>query len=239
MAVTSEYQGFKKTVDSSGRSVQETFVGFKQDCIDFMAGYTIGQIHPEYGKLDAIDFEQGEGPFWKVILNWLVEKSEDGSDNPGGYGQKASSLTIRMLSLPLERAEGYVVRWNYALAATEDTTTVPYWWETAKDFTDADNKTYKWVKSPSELQSGWKILRGATKPGIESYDFPIYELTENSRHNGKTSAGNAVVKKAGKIADPEYGDFGVKNKLGGDWLCEGGSISYNRKRLDSKFNLRA
>lgn len=237
MAVTSEYQGFKKTVDSSGRSVQETFVGFKQDCIDFMASYTIGQIHAEYGKLDAIDFEQGEGPFWKVILNWLVEKDSDGSDNPDGYGQKASSLTIRMLSLPIEKAKGYDVGWNYNLFGTENAS-LPIPWVVTSSLVVPDEykQNYQWSKN-STLSDGWTMLCEMYKPGVETYDYPIYELTENSRHNGKTSAGNAVVKKAGKIATPEYGDFGIVNKLGGNWLCEGGSISFNRKRLDRQFNI--
>lgn len=64
-------------------------------------------------------------------------------------------------------------------------------------------------------------------PGVDSYDFPIYELTESSKHGSQKQAGWAIAKKAGKIAKPENGDFDITTKFKGDWLCEGGTISYD------------
>jgi len=66
-----------------------------------------------------------------------------------------------------------------------------------------------------------------TKPGVSSYDFPIYELTEKSKHINKSKAAWAVTKKAGKIATPDNGDFDIVSKFGGNWLCEGGTVSFD------------
>lgn len=227
MDVIKNYQGFKKTVEKTASSIQETYIGFKDKCETFMGGFSAGQITEGLGKLISIDFEQVEGPYWKVVLNWSTEKDEDGNDNPGGYGQKASTLSIRMLSLPIEKAKGYNVGWNYNLFGTENAS-LPVPWEVTSSLVIPDEykQNYQWSKN-STLSDGWTMLCEMYKPGVETYDYPIYELTEHSRHNGQTSAGNAVIKKSGKIATPEYGDFGIVNKLGGDWLCEGGSISFN------------
>ena len=65
--------------------------------------------------------------------------------------------------------------------------------------------------------------------GIETFDYPIYELSEQSKHTSQKQAGWAVAKKSGRIADPSNGDFGIVKKLGGNWLCEGGSVSYDGK----------
>lgn len=79
-----------------------------------------------------------------------------------------------------------------------------------------------------------KVLCGESLPqrqshGVESFDYPIYELTESSKHSSPTQAGWAVTQKSGKIAEPVNGDFGIVSKLGGNWLCEGGTVSYDGK----------
>ena len=73
----------------------------------------------------------------------------------------------------------------------------------------------------------WKMFM--TMPGVESYDFPIYELTEIGKHSSQSQAGWAVAERSGLIATPQNGDFGITDKLSGDWLCEGGSVSYDGK----------
>lgn len=186
MEVIRNYQGFKKTTEKKGTTTQETYIGFKDNCETFMSGYITGQITDGLGKLAAIDFEQVEGPYWKVVLNWTTEKDSDGNDNPGGYGQKASTLSIRMLSLPIEKAAGYLTNWNYNLFSISGVAASPDWWMTATSLVipDEDKEKYQWSKN-STLQDGWLLTQAMVKPGVETFDYPIYELTENSRHNRK------------------------------------------------------
>jgi hypothetical protein len=167
-----------------------------------------------------------------VTLEWSTEVDFNGNSVPAGssYGPKSSQLTIRMLSLPLEKSKKYLTNWNYSLAA-KGNLPVPQWWYTNKTLVipASDNDKYKWIKESSELQQGWQIIMSKQKPGYESYSYPIYELTETSKHGNKQQAGWAVAKKAGKIDFPTNGDFDIVQKFGGNWLCEGGSISYDGK----------
>ena len=52
-------------------------------------------------------------------------------------------------------------------------------------------------------------------------------MTEVSKHTGKKAAGWAIAEVAGRINEPKYGDFDIVKKLGGNWLCLGGSVTYN------------
>jgi hypothetical protein len=55
MSMIKDYQGFNKTLNSSGSTVEETYKGFKDDCINFMASYYIGQTSVNgYGTLRNI-----------------------------------------------------------------------------------------------------------------------------------------------------------------------------------------
>jgi hypothetical protein len=144
-----------------------------------------------------------------------------------------------MLTLPLEKAKKYRTNWNFMLVGYQ-TRTIPEWWYTTKSLAipETEQSLYRWVASTQELNSlnggesadgVWKLVKDKQKPGYEGYDYPIYELTESSKHSSKKAAGWAIAKKAGKISDPDNGDFGIKSKLGGDWLCEGGQISFDGK----------
>ena len=46
-----------------------------------------------------------------------------GNESPEGssYGPKYSTLTVRMMSMPLESKKGYKTNWNYHLAAKKGT----------------------------------------------------------------------------------------------------------------------
>lgn len=182
---------------------------------------------------------QDEGPVWYAELEWGIEYDSEGNPQPAGdnYGPKQSSLNVRMLSLPLENRANYHTNWNHALIGL-GTDTVPDWWATASDLVisgDTDFKIYRWIKEASEIPlektdgKSWKMLREKTMPGVESYDFPIYELTESSKHTTQDKAGWAIAERSGLIAEPTNGDFDIVNKLGGNWLCEGGSVNYDGK----------
>lgn len=57
----------------------------------------------------------------------------------------------------------------------------------------------------------------------------MYELTETSKAVSKNKTAWNVSSKLGKIAEPSEGDFGVNEKLGGDWLCESASTRFDGK----------
>lgn len=226
--VVKSYKGFRKSITNNGRTTEETYTGYKEQCEQFISTYRIGQFSPDYGTLSNISLSQEDGPYWTVALEWSVEKNENGEDQGTGnsYGPTSSSLTVRMLSLPLEKSAKYRTNWNYILVGY-NTKVIPDWWYTTKSLTipEGFENKYKWIKENSELltldppvtkenienenliTSKWKIVKDKTKPGVESYDYPIYELTESSKHSSKTSAGWAVAKKAGKIESPSNGDF--------------------------------
>lgn len=84
--------------------------------------------------------------------------------------------------------------------------------------TNFDGKT----ASPYWLQIGW-----LQKPGLSTYNIPTYTMTQYARAKDKSNGGWVVGKRAGKIADPQKGDFGIVKKFGGNWLCEGGSVQHD------------
>jgi hypothetical protein len=101
-----------------------------------------------------------------------------------------------MLSLPLEKAKNYRTHWNYYLAyfgSPNDKITkdkVPSWWYTSRSVRVPDGVTnFMWVHSQNELPQkkengkSWRLVVDKTKQGIESWSYPVYELTETSKHN--------------------------------------------------------
>lgn len=167
------YKGLSKTKNSNGKTTTETYKGSKDACESFANGYSIGQTS-ENGTLASIRIEQDEGPFWTCELEWNVEYDSNGNDIPLGssYGPKQSSLTVRMLSLPLESRKNYRTNWNYHLIAL-GTNTVPSWWQTATTTTitsTSDIEIYRWVKEVSEIPTEktngktWRMIKQKTKP---------------------------------------------------------------------------
>lgn len=71
-----------------------------------------------YGRLDSINLQQADGPFWNATLTYtqplstniiVTTDSNDNKDATSNY------LNIRMLSLPLEKNPNYVYTWNHML----------------------------------------------------------------------------------------------------------------------------
>ena len=238
MAVTLKYQGYSKSKTTDGNNTTEIYIGLKEQIQSFAQSQTLGSTG-SLGTLENITIQQDEGPFWNCELQWSTEKDSNGNDiGDGTLSQsKMSTLSIRMMTMPLQSHPKYRTNWNYILIGLQGAS-VPSWWSTQTDGDVSDPNIYKWVRDISEIPiqkdqatgKKWKMLKKKTKGGVECYQRPIYELTEISRHNSKNSAGWAVAKKIGKIASPSNGDFGVVKKNGGNWLCEGGAVSYNGKK---------
>ena len=171
MAVTETYRGLTRTSTKSGQKITEKFVGLKADIDEFVKQYNIGNIGT-YGSLSSINVFQDQGPFWICELEWAIEYDDfTGGNIPAGSssGPTQSFLTVRMLSLPLEKSLKYRTNWNYILISTIDI--LPEWWATATTtlISGTDYLTYKWIKEPSEipnLDEGtvWRIIAAKTKP---------------------------------------------------------------------------
>lgn len=170
---TKTYQGLTLTTDTNGKATTEIYKGSQAACESFAAEHKIGQTS-NYGSLSSISVQQDEGPIWSCELEWSIEYDANGNEIPKGssYGPKQSSLTVRMLSLPIESRNNYRTNWNYHLIAL-GTNTVPSWWETAKTTaitSESDIQTYRWVKEASEIPlektngKSWRMIKQKTKP---------------------------------------------------------------------------
>ena len=240
MSIELKYQGYNRSKTSDGNVTTQTYVGLEEEIKTYAEGLTLGATST-LGTLQNVTIQQDEGPFWSCSLQWSTEKDSNGNDiGDGTLSQsKMSTLSVRSMSMPLESHPQYRMHWNHILIGLGKPG-VPSFWSSANaknsGITQETAKKYRWVKEYSEIPiektdgKTWSVVKQKTKPGIECYTYPIYQLTEVSRHNSKSSAGWAVRKKIGKISSPSNGDFGVKSKNGGNWLCEGGSISYNGKK---------
>lgn len=106
---------------------------------------------------------------------------------------------------------------------------------------DFTNAFFAWGKSVSDCPSlnvpegdppqSWFVIGKMTKPGVDSFTYPCYTITEQSRNLNRDKAGWNLSKVAGHISAPQYGDFGLSKKFpDSNWLCEGGEISYDGSR---------
>lgn len=132
-ALSASYQGFSISKDQSNNKTIQGFVGFKEQCLDYMGNISIG-MSGEFGYLESIDLSQKDGPFWELKLGW------DGSERgiriiPGGTGPQQSSLNMRSLSLPIEKATGYRTKWNHILIGLSGQSSSPSFYNDATKVT--------------------------------------------------------------------------------------------------------
>ena len=87
-------------------------------------------------------------------------------------------------------------------------------------------------------QGGSLTQMQRTKPGVEYYEIPTYEITEWGQYTSPSQCKWALIE-GGKLAFPRLGDFGIQNYqhpdfltgtlTAGYWLCEGGNITFDGK----------
>ena len=90
------------------------------------------------------------------------------------------------------------------------------------------------------IQGSDVVKMQRTKPGVEYYEVPTYEITEWGQYKTKSQCKWALIE-GGKLAFPLCGDFGIQNYqhpnfltatpqiTAGYWLCEGGNITFDGK----------
>lgn len=121
------YLGFTQTKNSQSLITKITYQGTKQKLInerDHNSNWAIGTWNNDYGRLQTIDIEQDQGPFWHATLNFNRALNNGITISYGDEGApQQSNLDISMMSMPLQKARLYDYRWNHALIATTSSAT--------------------------------------------------------------------------------------------------------------------
>ena len=264
-----EYQGFTQTKDQNNLNTQVTYQSTKsgiEHAMSAISQWTIGTVDKDWGRLDSINSQPGDGPFWKAVLNYNQPLSAGIIITTGNDDKPTqNSLLVRMMSMPIQSHPNYKYCWNHSLATCYGSNQVDFADISGLNAQEAQNwlSTHtdetgfcwaRWIQNDSELPSQpimvkdgeeqyahyWKVEWYMTKAGVNSYDYPTYEIQQNARHTTRQNAAWSLTVKNGKIKFPQYGDFGIQNyffstadgvsaTVSGHWLCEGGGVNYDGK----------
>lgn len=239
--VVLEYQGFTQTRDQNNLNTQVTYQSTREiieSTITGNAKWKIGTVDDAWGRLDSINSQPGDGPFWKAVLNYNQPLSSGVIITIPGDDKKPTqnSLTVRMMSMPIESHPHYKYCWNHSLATCQPN---PYQLADISGFDAQQAQEFcaehtsggfcfmKWIQNDAELPTEpyiqvegdeefinpWRVAVYMTKPGVSTYDFPTYEIREYAKHKERTDAAWSLAVKNGKLKFPKYGDFGLESKL--------------------------
>ena len=151
-----------------------------------------GYYYDDYGRLDNINFQQADGPFYTATLTYTKTLSAGVIITTGVDKPTQNSLTVRMLSMPIETHPNYKYIWNHCIArrgSYEDGTydidsyqsmsgvTI----DQAKEIQNRSSGYLKWLDDPSQLPTEtynvevaqdtfvtecWSIAQMWSKPGV-------------------------------------------------------------------------
>lgn len=256
-----EYKGFQQTRTDQSLNTTITFQSTKEKLQNAMSTtYKVGTNDTNYGRIDRLNLTQQAGPFWNLTVSYNQPLSGGLIISTGNDDKPTqNSLTVRMMSVPIESHSGYCYIWNHSLATCYANNQIDFSQisglnaQQAQDFVnqhiDANGVSWvKWIQSDSQLPSQpvqsvdgdqeylypWRTIYYMTKPGVSTYDFPTYEIEQNARHKSRDQATWSLLAKNGKLKFPQYGDFGIESYFFGStatghWLCEGAGIHYDGK----------
>ena len=222
---------------------------------------------PNLGTLEEAKIMPADGPFWNLQLSYNKSLStyiENPTSSTTSGEPTENSLTVKMLSMPIETHSGYVYRWNHALMgcciqSTESAAIIQAAsganLNQAEALINSDQYRgrLKWIKSPDQIPTEketvtmpnettsagyWKVMVGMTKPGVEVYQMPTYEIVEKAKHSNRNNAAWAVAAYGGFLRYPGgTGDFGLQNKFFPTaatnniyhWRCLGAQLDFDGK----------
>ena len=216
---------------------------------------TIGSHDNTYGYLTNWQLRQeGTGPFWNLTVHY---SNQDPYSITVNIGTASSPTTYTcntiMKSMPLQTKSNYKYIWNHILIYLDTDDYSPPSYATVSALDSSNYKSIinsaaghlKWVKDANEMPTEpvyeeqevggetvqtphyWKIAYECSKPGVDYYEFPTYEITQSSRSRGQPSWWRDRL--PGKIVAPRN-TMGIN---GGQWLCHGGQIRYDGKAYDA------
>ena len=164
--------------------------------LELASGTALG-ANTEHGQLKSVRVYQESPLIWHCEQKYTLAADGELTEKPdNAYGKKSAQLKGSMLSIPLEVHKNYRAKWNYYLAAAPGESSVPSWWNSAKDtvLNHSDSQKYAWIKTPGELPNDkkgrWHILKDPVKPGYETYDVATYSVTETARFRSANAAGS-------------------------------------------------
>ena len=254
--VAIKYMGQTRTKDvSNNQTIQLTYQSTKDKLLTAINNLTIGGKDDDYGYLSNIELKQDAGPFWNAVLTYTSNDPYSIIINIGSAsGPTTYTCTTVMKSLALQTRENYKYIWNHILIYLDTDDYNPPSYETVaalnssnyKSIINASNGHLKWIKEANEMPTEpvyeetvgannetvqtphyWKIAYQCSKPGVEYYEFPTYEITQSSRSRGQPTWWKNNL--PGKVIAPSN-TFGI---VGGEWLCHGGQIHYDGKAYDA------
>lgn len=225
---------------SNGGNYQIMYEGSRDDVFGLIGSIDYSELDPGGAfPIESADPAQVDGPVWSVTLNYSGSIGGVGGDNR----PKMHNLSISTLQLPLSTLSKYLLKWEYYLFAPDNVEFVPNWWDEAKSLEEipvSDRNIYRYSKNLDFLNSlqpvdgvGWQMAAWPEKPGVKTRTVFVYQITEFGRYRKESSTEWAVVE-AGQITDKlKLGDFGIVNKLGGNWRNWGGTITQNKDGFDA------
>lgn len=115
-----KYKGFSRDNTDSYTTTTIIYQGTRELCDEAFEEIKTAGHHDEYGNIESVKLTQDEGPIWNLEVKYSISKHGVGISSSTGssYGPKASELTVRMMSLPLEARDNYLKSWNYDLYST-------------------------------------------------------------------------------------------------------------------------
>ena len=184
----------------------------------------------DMGTLSSVRIYQ-EGPqIWACERTFTTDHEGNYTNKPNTvYGKKSAQLRGSMLSLPLKKHPNYRTCWDHFLVASQSTTNLPSWWETATDtlMNASDSTKYAWIRQldslPTDSGGRWHVLAEPEKPGVEYYDYATYTITETAKFRSARQAGNMVANLLNHIGTP-IETFNITN---GNWKCDDANIFYD------------
>lgn len=223
----------QRTMTGSGSTMTTVYYSKDQAEINALQmSHPIGENTADgYLKSNALKPDNG---MWELEL---VYQSNSDSTGPvlspdTAYGAKSVQIHGSMLSLQLETLPEYRANWNYFLFADPTVKSAPAWWATAKDVVldGTQAQKYAWAKSAGETPvvggKRWALLKMPTKPGVESYDYAVYTMTEAARYRSCKLAIQAITSRLNKIVTPIYD---VSLPAGGNWKCDDANVQWTGK----------
>ena len=200
-----KYQGKSFERESGSKTATFVYIGSEELCRRAVEeDFQVGMEDPEYGTIESTSIQQGEGPFYELTVKYVVEYPDvdfDTDDSAEGSGDEPlhSELTVRIQQNPIETHPNYLRIWNYDLWML--TTGDPDAWPpqayvnymlgqgtdwVADDIYHPNGTTWYFMFSqfrPEEMtinnrSYAWHGRVVRTKPGVSTYDFPVYEMTQ-------------------------------------------------------------
>ena len=258
--VALKYLGQTRTKDvSNNQTIQLTYQSTKDVLLNAVNALSIGGKDDDYGYLSNVEIKQDSGPFWNAVLTYTSNDPYNIIINVGTASSPTNyTCTTVMKSLALQTSQNYKYIWNHVLIYLDtDNYTPPAYSAVSactkdnyKALTNASDGHLKWVKDASEMPTDpvyqdevptggseavptphyWKIAYQCSKPGVEYYEFPVYEITQSSRSRGEPTWWKQNL--PGKVLTPQQmrKTFGINT---GEWLCHGGQIRYDGKAYDA------